>query len=275
MLESEYIWLELTGDISIEALTKLKKIYINEYRIYLATFCPSNFRRVLIDNDILLPKDVFKNMISLEFKEYTIRVSQALKEQGIELIGMLQKGYPQSLREHEKCPVAIYLKSSKKEAGLKNIFMKIYKLYMLESKNEFNKEILGYIWAKTINKKKKKYMAANTSMFDMIETKKIEAFGCEYIGVCKTGDIEIYILNRDNRYVDKEKLLLCIIDGLIVGRVSNTKRCIDVVDFVLEGDRDIFAVPGNILYKENYLANHLIKQGAYIVTNRYDMEHLI
>lgn len=280
MIEYEYVWLDLIGYIPIEALAKLKAIYLFEYRIYLATFCLQNFKKVLIQNNILIPKDTFRNMVSLKFKEYIIKVVQILKQRQIELIGVLQKEYPVSLRKCENCPTAIYLIKDEKSENhkfetLKNSFVNMYKLYMLEEKNEFNKEILDYIWTKTIYIKGKRYITEKSIIGDDGILIDDDAKELRLISICKVGDLNVYVLKKEQIDIDKEKFMLSIIDGLVIARVSNIERGIDIVDYVLENGRDVFAVPGNILYRENYLANHVIKQGAYVVTNRYDMKNLI
>lgn len=279
MIENEYIWLDLVGDISNQTLAKLKAIYIDEYRIYLATFCPEKFREVLIENNILVLKSTFRNMISLEFKIYSIKIAQVMKKENMEVIGLLQKEYPQSLRKYGKCPTAIYLKAKTMDKcigvlKLRERFTNMYKLYMLEGRNQFNKEILEYIWPKSIYKSKRKYLASNI-IINSGDVRNIQIQSEEYMLVCIAGDIEIYVLKRDDIHIDKGRLLFGIIDGLVIARVNNIEKGIDIVDFALEEGIDVFAVPGNILYRENYLANHVIKQGAYVVTNRYDMENLI
>lgn len=277
MINIEYIWLDLLGNISFEIFTKLKEIYIDVHRIYLATYSINDFKKSLIDNNILIPKETFQNMVSIKFKEYCMKISKELNNQKIYALGIMDKEYPYSLRGYEHAPIVIYLKDSitVNVDSIKSKFINMYKIYMLENKNEFNKEILGYVWTNTINKKKKRYLTSNSTIFESNCLKNIRIEKNEYVGICKIGDIELYILNKNNKHIDKEKLLLCIIDGLILARVSNIEKGLDVVDFMLEEGRDVFAVPGNILYKENYLANHVIKQGAYVVTNRYDMKNLV
>ncbi len=280
MIKNEYIWLDIVGDIPKEALFKFKSIYINEYRIYLATFSQSEFRKVLIQNNILISENVFQNMTNLKVKEFSIKISQELKMERVETISILQEEYPKRLGKYEKSPTVIYLRLNKKYnsyegLGLRKEFSNMYKLYMLEGKNEFNKEILDYVWPETISKGKNKYRASNVSNIEYGDTKKIKIKGAQYTEICKVGDIEVHILNKENRDIDKEKLIISIIDGIVVARVSNIQKGIDLVDYALEQGIGVFAVPGNILYKENYLANHIIKQGAYVVTNRYDMRNLI
>ncbi len=269
MIDYEYVWLDLVGELSLEIIAKLKAIYGSEYGIYLATLCPGEFRRILIENNIRIERETYRNMISLEFKEHSIKVMEYLKKEGVEVIGIMQKEYPRSLRSLVGSPNAIYLKTNaRKIQSLKLTFSTLYKLYMLELKNEFKKEILDYILTRTMHRKKKRYVVANTQIIDNF----FDILGYMYTGVCKAGDLEFFVLNKN---ICKEKIMLGLVDGIVIARINNIESGIDIVDYILEEGRDVFAVPGNILYRENYLANHVIKQGAYVVTNKYDMKNLV
>lgn len=83
-----------------------------------------------------------------------------------------------------------------------------------------------------------------------------------------------YPLLKDTKpyhFVQRNRLISGISQGLLVIEAGMKSGTLTTVDFALEQGKNIFAVPGNINSPNSEGTNSLIKQGAKMVLNCYDI----
>lgn len=69
----------------------------------------------------------------------------------------------------------------------------------------------------------------------------------------------------------RNRIISAISDGILVVEAGEKSGALITVDFALEQGKNIYAVPGNILSSNSKGTNELIKDGAKMVTNIYDI----
>ncbi len=103
-----------------------------------------------------------------------------------------------------------------------------------------------------------------------------------YIHILNIGNkYKVYILF--NKYTDNKDLLkyvyniLClfIADDVVINKVTNIKEGLEMLDLALEFGKDIYAIPGDIFERENYLANFALKHGAIPICGIYDIRNIL
>ena len=134
--------------------------------------------------------------------------------------------------------------------------------------------------------------AENISMFRKLFDSRVIYTSCdckdkiiiddkEYLNIVNIGDrYSIYIRLRTKLSKEEIKYIslyiaIIISDYIFVYKTKNINEAISELDIALELGKDIYAIPGDILSYENYLANFCIKQGAIPICSKYDIKYIL
>lgn len=79
----------------------------------------------------------------------------------------------------------------------------------------------------------------------------------------------IFLLYKDQNY--SNFFLSNILDKLIIPEAKYKKEIIDIVNICLDTSKEIYVTPSNITNKNAVFSNYLIKQGANVILNKYDI----
>lgn len=252
-----YIWLQIIQDknnnfnysILKEILNYLNidliKLYNLEFDIFLLKKINKSLQSIIqaiLDNDI--KEELEKLMIKIKRKElYTITIKDKL--------------YPKRLMEkYENFPFCIFV-NNKINFNRKNIY-----LYYDEKFTNYGIKVLKYFAKIIADEKGNIYTKYNLK--SSIECLNIDEYN-------KTYKNCIIVLNNKLKSI----LLYQIIDIVIIVEASYKKEIVDIVDNFLHCNKDIYCVPSNIFGKNCYFSNYLIKQGADIILNKWDLKFVL
>ena len=66
-----------------------------------------------------------------------------------------------------------------------------------------------------------------------------------------------------------DEILFC--DAIVIPEARYENKIVSKVDYMLEKSKPILIFPNSIFNKNGYFSNYLIKQGADIILNKYDL----
>ena len=306
MLEDKkyWVWFSLIKNLGIRRKQKLLEMYKNPKRIY-----------YLKKNELLkivgIGKQTVDNILNRETREAVNKHISYMEKNNIDIISIVDKSYPQNLKQIYDTPISLYVK------GNKDIL------------NDRNLAIIGCREASEYGKKAAKYFGYNLSKvgINIISglAKGVDSYS--HIGNCKALLEKSYPQNEsyphgnnfktcgkpiavvgngldmvyptENRKLEEKIIELggCVISeyplgtkpqkmnfparnriisglsgGVLVIEAKEKSGTLITVDFALEQGRDVYVVPGNINSINSVGTNNLIKQGAKLVTNYKEIE---
>ena len=294
-----WIWFSLIKGLGIKRKKQLLEIYKTPEKIY-----------TLNKNDLLKIKGIGNETINNILDEKTRKdvdkhISYMLKN-NINIISIVDKEYPNILKEIYDFPISLYVKGNKDILNNRNIAIigcreasdygkKAAKYFGYNlSKEGINivsglaKGVDSYSHIGNICALMEKSYPQNNSYpqvdklikcgkpiavvgngLDMVypaENKKLEKKIIE-LGGCIISEYPLGTKPSKMSFPARNRIISGISNAVLVIEAKEKSGTLITVDFALEQGRDVFVVPGNINSINSVGTNDLIKQGASLVTN--------
>lgn len=283
-----WIWLSILG-IGDKKLKKLLKKYEKVENIWHA----KEEELIYIEG---IGQSLASKIVEKKNKEQALRTWEDSKKEGVQIISLQDKEYPDKLQNIFGKPIVLYVKGNSQilnDFSLGIIGCRECSLYGQNmatqiaqslSNNQINvisgmaRGIDSYAHQGAL-KGKEKTIAVLGCGVDVIYPKENEklyyeilqnggAIVSEYVGQTKPEKMHFPARNR---------LISGLSDGIIVIEAKEKSGTLITVDFALEQGKNVFVVPGNINSPYSKGTNDLIKQGAKPVTCLTDIleEYLV
>lgn len=258
-----FLWLQKIANINNKLSVNVYKKEIFKYK--------NQFIKLL--NEDIIDEDIL-NSINIDFSIINIFLDKNIKEEvqkiynyiinnEYEIVTIEDEIYPRRLLELEEKIPFCYITNSKVNLNNKNIYMYFNNYY-----TKFARNLIEY-FAKIINEEK----ANIITEYSLKSIENLEIISSDMFNNIKKNDKKNCIILPDTRYLEIFKIN--IIDILILIEARYESNIIKVVDMLLEKGKDIYVVPSNIFSKNNYFSNYLIKQGADIILNKWDLKFIL
>ena len=288
-----WIWFSLIKGLGLKRKKQLLEIYKTPEKIY-----------TLNKNDLLKIKGIGNETINNILDEKTRKdvdkhISYMLKN-NINIISIVNKEYPNNLKEIYDFPISLYIKGNKDILNNKNIAIigcreasdygkKAAKYFGYNLAKEGINIVSGL--AKGVDSyshignlcalMEKSYPQADKLIkcgkpiavvgngLDMVypaENKKLEKKIIE-LGGCIISEYPLGTKPSKMSFPARNRIISGISNAVLVIEAKEKSGTLITVDFALEQGRDVFVVPGNINSINSVGTNDLIKQGASLVTN--------
>lgn len=286
-----WVWLSLIKGLGPKKKYKLLKLYNSPKEIY-----------KLKKEELLkiegIGEEIARNIILSKNERLLDCHIKYMIENKIEVIHIYEKDYPQNLKEIYDPPIILYIKGNKKILNNKNIgivgcrkctdYGKKAAEYFAYNLAKENINIISGLASgvdsyahlgclSTYNKSQNcgkvnsdcgKTIAVVGNGLDIVYPKENIELANEII---KSGGAIISEYPSGTKpdkmnFPARNRIISGISCGIIVVEAKEKSGTLITVDFALEQGRDVFVVPGNINSINSIGTNHLIKQGAKMVT---------
>lgn len=210
----------------------------------------------------------------------------------IEEINIENEFYPQQLKNIYNPPNKIYVLGNKeilKQSGIGIVGARRATEYGKKVAFKFSKELsanginiisglaLGidtYAHLGTLQLEcKGKTIAVLGSGLDVIYPKQNIGLVKEILkrGGCIISEYPLGTKTEKSHFPQRNRIISGLAKGVLVVEASEKSGSLITADLALEQGKDVFAVPGDIEKSTSIGTNHLIKQGAKLVTNYIDI----
>ena len=288
-----WIWFSLIKGLGLKRKKQLLEIYKTPEKIY-----------SLNKNDLLKIKGIgnetINNILDKKIKKDVDKHISYMLKNNINIISIVNKEYPNNLKEIYDFPISLYIKGNKDILNNKNIAIigcreasdygkKAAKYFGYNLAKEGINIVSGL--AKGVDSyshignlcalMEKSYPQADKLIkcgkpiavvgngLDMVypaENKKLEKKIIE-LGGCIISEYPLGTKPSKMSFPARNRIISGISNAVLVIEAKEKSGTLITVDFALEQGRDVFVVPGNINSINSVGTNDLIKQGASLVTN--------
>ena len=306
MLEDKkyWVWFSIIKNLGIRRKQKLLEIYKSPERIY-----------YLNKNDLLkisgIGKQTVDNILDESTKEAVDKHILYMWKNNIDIISIVDKSYPQNLKQIYDPPISLYIKGNKEILNNKGIA-----IIGCREASEYGKKAAKYFGynlakrginiisglAKGIDSYShigscqallgKNYPQNNSyphvdnkiycgkpiavvgNGLDMVypaENKELEQKIID-LGGCIISEYPIGTKPQKMHFPARNRIISGMASGVLVIEAKEKSGTLITVDFALEQGREVYVVPGNINSINSVGTNELIKQGAKLVTNYKEIE---
>lgn len=283
MKEIEYwIWLSRIEGVNPKVLNDLLKKY-NEPKVLW------NKTKEELLEDGIKEKYVYE-ILDNKYKENLNLYLKYMNENGIHIITIKDKEYPDKLKVIYDPPIVLYVKGNKKILNDKAIAIVgcrmctdygktiASKLAYNLSLNNINvisglaKGIDSFAHKGSLSSKGKTIAIVGCGLDRVYPEENRVLFN----QIIKDGGtiVSEYIIGTKpiaRNFPRRNRIISGMSDGVIVVEAREKSGTLITVDFALEQGKNIYAVPGNINNQNSYGTNALIKEGAKSITNIEDV----
>lgn len=277
-----WVWISRIPKVGTKTIQKLLKIYKTPEKIYNLT------KQELINCKI--QKQVIENILDKKYRNNLNEYINYMEKEKIDIITIMDKEYPQKLKQISDFPMYLYTKGNIKLLNKKSIAM-------VGSRNCTN---YGKNVAKDIGRK----LVENNIVVVSGLAKGIDTYS--HLGALFGNESTIAVLGnsidsiypQENKWLAKEilnkngliiseyvmgaelkkinfparnRIISGLSDGVLVIEAKEKSGALLTVDFALEQGKEVFAIPGNIYSNFSKGTNGIIKEGAKLISNVDDI----
>lgn len=280
-----WIWFSLIRKLGCIQKRKLLEIYKNPEEIY-------NLKEEELLKVEGIGTIIEKSIIDSKNPKLIQKHIDYMNNNGIDIINVEDKEYPDSLKEIYDYPISLYVKGNRSILNQKNLAIvgcrectnygksaTKYFAYHL-SKNGINivsglargidsYAHLGCICAQKESKKACKTIAVVGNGLDIVYPKENFDLANEIIknGGAIVSEYPCGVKPDKMNFPARNRIISGISKAILVVEAKEKSGTLITVDFALEQGKDVFVIPGNINSVNSVGTNDLIKQGARIVTS--------
>lgn len=291
VIEEKYLWLLLIKGLDYYVFVKLINTFETIENIYERSKNQNLFKQILYSNNVYISNEIISQITNSVVKSQTKIIYEKLKLNKIKIVGILNVNYPENLKKTYMPPLAIFCIGNVNLLSQNNI--KNYTYYTKEFSfygNKMYKLMLNYI------KNTKLINSFYEENIDLIFNEKynngknIVAFKNDILEITKYNNLNLINELKDvnlennlfvffcyNNYINKNineiflEYFTGIIDCILIPESSYNKEIYLITSLLLEQGKDIHVIPGNIYTNSSYFSNFLLKEGANIILNKYDL----
>ncbi len=293
-----WIWFSLIKGLGNKRKKKLLEIYRNPKRIY-----------YLRKSELLKIRGIgtqtVDNISDRKVKEAVDKHVSYMERNNINIISIIDKNYPQKLKQIYDSPISLYVKGNKEILNNKAIA-----IIGCRDASEYGKKAAKY-FGYNLSKKginiisglakgvdsyshigngyallEKSYPHVDNDVscgkpiavvgngLDIVYPKENQMLEQKIIelGGCVISEYPIGTKPQKMHFPARNRIISGLSNGVVVIEAKEKSGTLITVDFALEQGKDIYVVPGNINSINSVGTNDLIKQGAKLITTYNDVE---
>lgn len=273
-----YLWLSILKAMNYDILLKLLTVFKSEEEIYQISKNKVLFYKYLSQNSVYIPYILFKDITSDFLKQKSNQIFLKLTYKNIKIIPVNSKFYPKFLLNLSDIPLVIYIN----DISILNT-LNLYKVctYIGNSKFGYAKKIYDDISSVLIsnnylcinlNDKLKKVGNIKIKYIDILDSKSIETFGKNSLGLYKNFSNVSYKIKEKYKYEYINEILISISKFLVIFESGYSLENVKLLDIALNKGIDIVSFPGSIYDIKCRLNNWVISQGAMCITSKKEFE---
>lgn len=257
-----FVWLSIIDDLTYIIYLKLIKVFGSTTNLYNYSKNKNKFEEYLNSNNFILNENLKSKLLNKDLKIRANKIYNYLNSRNIKIIPITSKHYIKNLRNIFSPPLCIYVKGD---------ILNKKKIYVYENENisEYARKIINLLYTKILNKHN--YLILN----DNLNIKSINLLN-DLPKLKDSKEINIYYnTSKGENDIKKLEVVSGIIDLLVIPEADYNKEISILVDTILELGKEICIFPNEIFNKNAYFSNYLIKNGADILTNVYQIQGIL
>lgn len=247
------------------------KVFKSSLKIYEYSKNKELFYKILHKNNIFLSNEILLSLTSLKLKERARKLYKFFSDNNILTVPINSTKYPKQFYNMDIPPICIFIYGNIN--ALNNDIICLYNGKFSKYGKKVYSDFSKYIISKNINiigdGNDDEYISICIEGFKTFD----EIILKEYINNLSLDKVNIFFSNEFYKMY-KYYLISTLAKFIVVieGGYGDIDKLKLIVDFSIEQDKEILVTPGNIYNKYAYFSNYLIKQGANIILNKYDID---
>lgn len=222
------------------------------------------FDEYLKFNNFNLDENLKIELLNPKLKSKANKIYKYLKSRNIKIVPINSKYYPHNLKNTFLPPLCIYI------TGDINL-LENKKIYIYEDKNisKYANKIIELLYVHMLTQDK--YLILNKNLNIKGINLLTESFDIKF----NEGINVYYNLDNKRNIIREIEVQSGILDLLIIPEADYNRNISIFVDSFLELGKEILIFPNEIFNKNAYFSNYLIKNGANIITNIYQVQDIL
>ncbi len=244
-----YLWLELIRQTN----SKINIEYIGN-NIPISSIS-TLFKGEKIE-DVKLDEGILKSFLDKNIKERANKLYKLIEKEDLEIITIEDKKYPKK----QDYPFCIVVSKEFKHDLNKRIVNMYYNSYFSKPARtiiKYNYDVIKSIGLEVMSQ----YEEINGIKVDYLEKYLNSSKKDKYLF---TLDDYIFLVNNNI-----DEIFFC--DAIVIPEARYENIIVSKVDYMLDKSKPILIFPNSIFNNNGYFSNYLIKQGADIILNKYDL----
>ncbi len=253
-----FLWLQKIS--SINKKMNLEK-YINEIYKYNEDIIEAfnNTKSILKDSNLDL--SIVECLLDKNIIENTKCEYNNIIKSGYKIVTIEDREYPRKMLENKKGPFC-YIASCNIDLNNKNVC-----IYYNDYFSKYAKNLVSYFG--------KIACEENANVLTQYKNSKIEC-----LNILSYEDMKSNIILSENKYIflpffNIEEFELYLIDILVIVEARYEEKIIKLVDEMAKSAKEVLVVPSTVFNKNSYFSNYLIKQGADVLLNKWDLKFVL
>ncbi|MDP8233692.1 MAG: DNA-processing protein DprA, partial [Candidatus Saelkia tenebricola] len=236
-----------------------------------------------------ISKNIAENITSCESTYNIDKELELIEAQGVEVLTIFDKSYPEMLKEIYDPPVVLYVKgilSDKDDLSLGVVGSRKCTQYGIRATKELVASLKDYEitivsgLARGIDS-----VAHKAALENKLRTIAVlgSGLGCIYplenaklandiaLSGAVISEFPFETKPLKQNFPRRNRIISGLSKGIVVIEAAQRSGALITVDFALEQGRDVFAMPGPVDSESSYGTNRLIKQGAKLIDSAEDI----